>query len=182
MAAVEGDLIQNVAYNQKVNASSSSIDGNHLPSFVVDGTTDTFWQSDGKEIISLIQINLDSIYTISKIDIHWIDPPKQYQIKLLPYYPSWETVYSTQSQTLLQPQLSFSIVPIKIRALQIIMHNPINGHTFSIAEIKIKNNMQQILLKSCLATNNTNSFIIDSSELIDLTVKEKIAQAKQLLA
>ena len=62
------------------------------------------------------------------------------------------------------------------------MHNPINGHTFSIAEIKIKNNMQQILLKSCLATNNTNSFIIDSSELIDLTVKEKIAQAKQLLA
>lgn len=144
--ALENSLQDNIAYKQKVTASSD-YDNSQAASFITDGNFGTRWGSDYKydteeeKDNQWVTIELDDIYDLNTVKIFWEKArANKYDLQVSTDGENFESVYSyTESST----QGQYDIIDLKdvnAKFLKINMSERSTKYGYSIYEVEVYGN------------------------------------------
>lgn len=116
------------------NAEASSFTNEHLPEFILDGSSETYWQSHGINHESII-IDFKSKREFGGLKIDWLKnhEAKSFDILSSDDKINWEKVYSVSSN---QSDVSFVNLPeSQSKYLMLDLHSTLSENNFGISEI-----------------------------------------------
>lgn len=116
------------------NAEASSFTNEHLPEFIFDNISDTYWQSKGVNNQSII-IDLKTNREFGGLKIDWLKnhQAKSFDVLFSDDKNNWEKVYSVSSN---QSEISFVNLPeSQAKYLKLDLHSTGTENSFEISEI-----------------------------------------------
>ncbi|NBJ71435.1 MULTISPECIES: discoidin domain-containing protein [Clostridia] len=142
---LENSLQENIAYQQKVTASSE-YDSSQAASFITDGNFGTRWGSkynydtEEEKNNQWVMIELDEIYDISTVKIFWEKArANKYDIQVSEDGKNFKTVYSYNDKTRSQID-AINLQDVKAKYVKIVMSERASKYGYSIFEVEIYGN------------------------------------------
>ncbi|MED3739008.1 discoidin domain-containing protein [Virgibacillus pantothenticus] len=143
---LENSLQENIAYQQKVTASSE-YDSSQAASFITDGNFGTRWGSkynydtEEEKDNQWIMIELDEIYDLSTVKVFWEKArANKYDLQVSEDGKNFKTVYSYNDKTRSQID-TINLQDVKAKYVKIVMSERASKYGYSIFEVEIYGNL-----------------------------------------